>query len=155
MSSLSSALNTAVQSLGADTGALQVTNNNIANANTPGYTRQVAVFQEAAPTEEGNFSVGNGVVLEGYQSVRDRAGNVADPAGNPGPEQCQCPTEHRCSRYSPPSPPRPQDIGTQMSALFASLSSLSTRPDQLRFTPGSARSRAESGHRLSTQLPTP
>ena len=72
MASLSSALSSAVQSLGADTSALEVTNSNIANANTPGYSRQVPVFQEAAPTEEGNLSVGNGVVLEGFQSVRDQ-----------------------------------------------------------------------------------
>jgi flagellar hook-associated protein FlgK len=52
MSSISSVLSNAVQSLLADTGALQVTSNNIANANTPGYSRQVPVFQEAAPTNK-------------------------------------------------------------------------------------------------------
>jgi len=71
MASLSTSLLTAVQSLGAATGALQVTNNNIANANTPGYSRQVAILQEAAPTVDGGISTGNGVVLEGFQSVRD------------------------------------------------------------------------------------
>jgi len=71
MSSITNVLSSATQALLADTGALQVTSNNIANANTPGYSRQVAVFQEAAPTNVGNLSIGNGVVLEGYQSVRD------------------------------------------------------------------------------------
>ena len=71
MSSITSVLSSATQSLLAETGALQVTSNNIANANTPGYSREIPIFQEAAPTNDGNFSIGNGVVLEGYQSVRD------------------------------------------------------------------------------------
>ncbi len=41
---LTSTLSAAVQALLADTGALQITNNNIANANTPGYSRQVSCF---------------------------------------------------------------------------------------------------------------
>ena len=71
MASLSTSLSIAVQSLNAASGSLQATNNNIANANTPGYTRKVAILNEGAPTTEGNLSVGSGVVLEGYQSVRD------------------------------------------------------------------------------------
>ncbi len=50
---------------------LNVTANNIANANTPGYTRKVAILQEVAPTPDGTISPGNGVELTGYQSVRD------------------------------------------------------------------------------------
>src|SRR5664279_2728418 len=70
--SLNSSLSIAVQSLNAASGALQATNNNIANANTPGYTRKVPVFQEATPTDQGNnLSLGNGVNLVSYQSIRD------------------------------------------------------------------------------------
>jgi flagellar hook-associated protein 1 FlgK len=127
MSSLSSALNTAVQSLGADTSALQVTNNNIANANTPGYSRQVAVFQEAAPTEEGNLSVGNGVVLEGFQSVRDQlvTSQIQQETQAQGGANAQLSS---LQQIQPTFTTSTQDIGTQMSALFASLSSLSTDP---------------------------
>jgi flagellar hook-associated protein 1 FlgK len=127
MSSLSSALNTAVQSLGADTGALQVTNNNIANANTPGYSRQAAVFQEAAPTEEGNLSVGNGVVLEGFQSVRDQlvTSQIQQETQAQGGANAQLAS---LQQIQPTFTTSTQDIGTQMSALFASISSLSTDP---------------------------
>jgi flagellar hook-associated protein 1 FlgK len=69
--SLNTSLSIAVQSLSAASGELQVTNNNIANANTTGYTRQVAVLQEVAPTADGTISSGNGVELTGYQSIRD------------------------------------------------------------------------------------
>ena len=127
MSSLSSALNTAVQSLGADTGALQVTNNNIANANTPGYSRQVAVFQEAAPTDEGNYSLGNGVVLEGFQSVRDQlvTSQIQQETQAQSGANAQLAS---LQQIQPTFTTSTQDIGTQMSALFASISSLTTDP---------------------------
>jgi flagellar hook-associated protein 1 FlgK len=127
MSSLSTTLSTAVQALSADTGALQGTNNNIANASTPGYTREVPIFQEALPTNEGNLSVGNGVVLEGYQSQRDelvqsqiQQETQAQSGANAQLSSLQ--------QIQPTFATSTQDVGTQMSALFASLSSLSTNP---------------------------
>jgi len=127
MASLSTSLLTAVQALGADTGALQVTNNNIANASTPGYSRQVAILQEAAPTNDGTISVGNGVVLEGYQSVRDELVQTqiqqetqAQSGANAQLASLQ--------QIQPTFTTSTQDIGTEMSAMFSSLSSLSTNP---------------------------
>ena len=127
MASLSTSLLTAVQALGADTGALQVTNNNIANASTPGYSRQVAILQEAAPTNDGNISVGNGVVLEGYQSVRDELVQTqiqqetqAQSGANAQLASLQ--------QIQPTFTTSTQDIGTEMSAMFSSLSALSTNP---------------------------
>jgi flagellar hook-associated protein 1 len=127
MASISSSLTSAVQALNADTGALQVTNNNIANANTPGYIRQVPVFQEAAPTQEGNFSVGNGVVLEGFQSVRDQLVNsqIQQETQAQGSANAQLTS---LQQIQPTFTTSTQDIGTQMSALFASISNLSTDP---------------------------
>ena len=125
--SLTSTLSGAVQALNADTGALQITNNNIANANTPGYTRKLAIFQEAAPTYEGGLNTGNGVVLEGYQSVRDELVNSQIQQET----QAQSGANAQLSslqQIQPTFTTSTQDIGTQMSALFASLSSLSTDP---------------------------
>jgi flagellar hook-associated protein 1 FlgK len=127
MSSLSSSLSTAVQSLIADTGALQITNNNIANANTPGYSRELTIFQEAPPTEDGNLSLGNGVVLEGYQSVRDEL------VSNQIQQETQAQSSANAQlgslqQIQPAFTTSTQDIGTEMSALFASISALSTNP---------------------------
>jgi flagellar hook-associated protein 1 FlgK len=127
MASLSSSLSTAVQSLIADTGALQITNNNIANANTPGYSRQVPVFQEAPPTEDGNLTIGNGVVLQGYQSVRDEL------VSNQIQQETQAQSSANAQlgslqQIQPAFTTSAQDIGTEMSALFASISALSTNP---------------------------
>jgi flagellar hook-associated protein 1 FlgK len=127
MASISSSLATAVQSLVADTGALQVTNNNIANANTPGYSRQVPIFQEATPTEDGNLSMGNGVVLEGFQSVRDElvSSQIQQETGAQSSANAELST---LQQIQPTFTTSTQDIGTEMSALFASISSLSTDP---------------------------
>jgi flagellar hook-associated protein 1 FlgK len=117
----------AVHSLDAATGAMQVTNNNIANANTPGYVRQVAVLDEAAPTDENGISVGNGVVLEGYQSVRDELiqSQIQQETQAQGGANAQLAS---LQQIQPTFTTSTQDIGTEMSALFSKISSLSTNP---------------------------
>ena len=127
MGSLSSSLSIAVQALNAASGALQATNNNIANANTPGYTREIPILQEAAPTTDGTLSVGGGVALEGYQSVRDelvttqiQQETTAQSGANAQLASMQ--------QIEPTFTTSTQDIGTDMSALFSSISNLSTDP---------------------------
>jgi flagellar hook-associated protein 1 FlgK len=71
MSSLFGSLSIAVRSLLAQEGALDVTANNIANVNTPGYSRQLPILTETPPLDTGQISIGNGVEFEGVQSVRD------------------------------------------------------------------------------------
>jgi len=58
---LGSALNISVQAMQADETALDTTSNNIANADTPGYTRQTVNFVEAPPVEYGGQLFGTGV----------------------------------------------------------------------------------------------
>jgi flagellar hook-associated protein 1 FlgK len=125
--SLSTSLSIAVQALNANTGALQATNNNIANASTVGYSRQTVILQEAAPTNDGGMSAGNGVVLEGFQSVRDELVQNRIQAET----QTQSSVNAQLTslqEIQPTFTTSTQDIGTQMSALFSSLSSLSTSP---------------------------
>jgi len=127
MASLSSALSIAVQSLQAADGGLQVTNNNIANANTAGYTRQKVVLQEAASTSEGNLSAGQGVVVEGYQSIRDELlqTQINQETSAQSGANAQSST---LQAIEPTFTTSTSDIGTEMSALFTSLSSLATNP---------------------------
>ncbi len=63
MSGLNTSLSIAVQALDANQGALDVTTNNIANVNTPGYTRQVAILNEAPTFQESGVTFGGGVTL--------------------------------------------------------------------------------------------
>ncbi|HXZ11170.1 MAG TPA: flagellar hook-associated protein FlgK [Candidatus Sulfotelmatobacter sp.] len=69
--SLSSSLQIAVQALLADQGGLSVVSNNIANVNTPGYSREVANLEEAPPFEFGGLQFGSGVELASITGVRD------------------------------------------------------------------------------------
>lgn len=71
MGGLSGTLGIAVNALLADQGAMEVTSNNIANANTPGYTREQANLAEQQPVEIGNLLFGEGVTLQSIQSIRD------------------------------------------------------------------------------------
>jgi flagellar hook-associated protein 1 FlgK len=72
MPSLTSSLWIAAGALQATQGALDVTANNISNANTPGYSRQRAILSEQSPTQEGNLQLGNGVNLTEIRSIRDQ-----------------------------------------------------------------------------------
>src|SRR5436853_420377 len=71
MATLGTALNSALSSLEANQAALAVTSNNIANANTPGFTRERVVVQ-ATPTITDSISIGTGVAVVGTESMRDQ-----------------------------------------------------------------------------------
>lgn len=69
--SLTSGLFTALTALQADQGALSVVTNNIANVNTPGYSREVANLEESPPISFENQQFGTGVTLANVQGIRD------------------------------------------------------------------------------------
>jgi flagellar hook-associated protein 1 FlgK len=117
----------ASEALGADQGALDATANNIANQNTPGYTREVAVLSEAAPTVEGNITYGNGVVLQQIQSVRDQVLQIqiSDQNQQQGSAQAQYSAMQQVQGlFSNPT----TGIGADTTTLFNSISQLSTDP---------------------------
>src|SRR5271170_8064461 len=72
MGTLNTAWNVAVSSLQADQIGLNVSANNTANVNTPGYTREVAVFDENVPVSINGLTYGTGASVTDIQSQRDR-----------------------------------------------------------------------------------
>jgi flagellar hook-associated protein 1 FlgK len=76
MGGLNTSLLIGVQALDANQGALDATSNNIANVNTPGYTREVAQFTENGENQSGDDVSGGGVTLTGLQSIRDELLNI-------------------------------------------------------------------------------
>ena len=74
MGGLNTSLFVGMQALEATRGALEATSNNIANANTPGYTREVAQFSE---NPESVSSAGVGVFIDLYDRYEDRGGRIA------------------------------------------------------------------------------
>jgi flagellar hook-associated protein 1 FlgK len=76
MSSLFGTMSVALQSMLAQQSALEVVANNVANANTPGYSREVANFEENPPVLNGNTMVGTGETMASVESVRDNILNL-------------------------------------------------------------------------------
>lgn len=70
MSDLFRSLTSATRAMDAQRFGLDVTGHNIANVNTPGYTRRVADFAAAPP--EHQWSAGRGVDVVGIHAQRDR-----------------------------------------------------------------------------------
>jgi flagellar hook-associated protein 1 FlgK len=75
MGTISSALSLITSALDADQSALGIVANNVANANTTGYTREVPNWQENPPVVINGVSTGSGVTETGATSIRD---NVLD-----------------------------------------------------------------------------
>ena len=68
---LASALNTALTGMtGAET-TIDVVGNNLANANTPGYSRQRLLSNPSRTTRHGNLRIGNGVQPDQVRQVQD------------------------------------------------------------------------------------
>jgi flagellar hook-associated protein 1 len=71
VSSLNASLATALSGLNADQGALEATTNNVANVNTPGYSREVPVLETSDPVVVDPLTFGTGVTLQSIESIRD------------------------------------------------------------------------------------
>ena len=72
MGTISSAFSIIAQALDADQQALNVVANNVANANTPGYTEETPDWQENQPLNDQRSLIGQGVTETGATSQRDR-----------------------------------------------------------------------------------
>ncbi|MGA3032518.1 MAG: flagellar hook-associated protein FlgK [Terracidiphilus sp.] len=72
MGTINSAMSMIGGALDADQEALSVVANNVANANTTGYTEETPNWQENAPITIGGIQVGDGVTETGATSQRDR-----------------------------------------------------------------------------------
>ncbi len=128
MGTLNSALSIAVGALRTEQGALDVTTNNVANANTPGYSRQQVVFSENPPIVMASLTYGTGVSLLDPHSVRDPILEVRiqqetqqqgeNDAVVGAMQQIQVMFDDTSGG----------DIGTQISKFFGAVSQLSTDP---------------------------
>ena len=72
MGTISSAFSLMSGALDADQSALSIVANNVANANTPGYTEETPNWRENSPIQINGVSYGSGVTQTGATSLRDR-----------------------------------------------------------------------------------
>jgi flagellar hook-associated protein 1 FlgK len=127
MGTLNTAMWIASQALDVDQGAMDVTSNNIANASTPGYSREVVDLTEQTPIESGNLTVGTGVSLAQIQSVRSQVLSllISQQTTQQNGSQTQLNGLQQVEGlFSDPT----SGIGANLSAFFNSISQLSTDP---------------------------
>src|SRR5262249_12112155 len=71
MSSLNARLAIALSGLTADQSSIDASTNNVANVNTPGYSRQQAVLVASDPVVVDPLTFGTGVSVQSIESIRD------------------------------------------------------------------------------------
>jgi len=123
-----------MQALEAAQGALDATSNNIANASTPGYTREVPQFSENAESVSSDGVSGGGVTLNGLQSVRDELLNLQI--------QQQTSQQNNASTQSSILQQAQSYFTTTGTDIASTLSSFSSSLSQLSASPGNASAQA-------------
>jgi flagellar hook-associated protein 1 FlgK len=130
MPGLTTSLSIATQALLVQQSALQVATNNIANANTPGYSREVLDLAENPPLPQGSLWFGTGVSAEKVESIRDRLLElrIYDETQRQGNAQAQSTALQQLEAlFSDPT----KGIGADLTAFFNSINQLSTDPTSI------------------------
>ena len=135
MSSLNASLATALSGLTADQDALATTSNNVANANTPGYSREVPVLVTGNPIIEDPLTFGSGVSVQSIESIRDPIleSQIAQETQTQGQlnSLVSALSETQVNFTSSSG-----DIGTDITNFFSSVNQLSTNPSDLSLRQG-------------------
>lgn len=128
---LLSALQTAKTALFATQAGIQVTANNIANADTPGYVRERLVQAPGPAQRAGNLVLGTGVQLEGVERQVDRflqqrtRAAASDLANGEVRERAYVDLESVLGELSD------SDLSTALTDFFAGLHDALTQPEDL------------------------
>jgi len=134
MGTINSAFSLISGALDADQAALNVVANNVANANTPGYTEETPNWQENQPITINGVSYGAGVTETGATSVRDRVlterlDQQQQLASASGSRLTALNTLQ--ALFTPDSgsaSSKAGDIGSDLTSFFSSFSSLEANP---------------------------
>jgi flagellar hook-associated protein 1 len=134
MATINSAFNLISSALEADQSALNIVANNVANANTPGYTQEVPNWLENRPVQINGVACGTGVSERGATSVRDcvleeRLAQQQQAASATGARLSAL--ESLQGLFVPNSGASGQgagDIGSDITSFFSAFSSLEAAP---------------------------
>jgi len=130
MSSLNASLSTALSGLIAEQGALEATTNNVANVNTPGYSREVPVLVASDPVVVAPLTYGSGVTLQSIESIRDPIleSQIQQQTQGQGQYSALATALQQTQVNFTTST---SDIGTSISNFFNSINQLSANPSDL------------------------
>jgi flagellar hook-associated protein 1 len=133
MGTIASMMDIAQQALIADQEALNVTANNVANQNTPGYTREVVNFQSVDAVTLSGGSIGSGVTATAT-SQRDRVleqqvqQQTQTQSQSAAVQSALQQVENIFSLSSTTASASSTTIGTDINTFFSSLSALTSNP---------------------------
>ena len=128
MGSLFGTLGIALSAMEASRGAVEIASNNIANVNTPGYSREQVNLLENAPVQIGNLLFGTGVSLGQTTSVRDSLLDQRLDQENQSSSQLNSflgPMNQVQSLFNEPAG---SGLQSWLSAFYNSLTQLATNP---------------------------
>lgn len=133
MGSLTSLMNVAQQALNADQNALNVTSNNVANQNTPGYTREVVTWQanDVVTLSGGTYSEGvtSSAVSERNLVLEQQVQQQIQVQGQSGAlETALQQVENIFGRSSTSTSASTTTLGSAVDSFFSTLSSLTANP---------------------------
>jgi len=134
MGTLTALLNLSQNSLNANQAALDITSNNVANANTQGYTDEVATWQENDSVQlSANARVGEGAsvtALSQRNLILNQQVNIQtqQEASSSAESTALNSLQSIFGITSTSSSPASTTLGTDMNAFYASLSSLQASP---------------------------
>jgi len=135
MSSLNASLAAALSGLIAEQGALEATTNNVANVNTPGYSREVPVLVTSDPVVQDPLTFGTGVKLQSLESIRDPILESQIQQETQAQGQLNA-LVSALSQTQTNFTSSTSDIGTAISNFFDSVNQLSTSPADLSLRQG-------------------
>jgi flagellar hook-associated protein 1 FlgK len=135
MSGLFGSLSIALSSLTVSQQEMAVTANNVANANTPGYSREVPAVAAGDPITIGSLSFGTGVVLQKIESLRDPILEIQ--LNQETQQQSKLSTElGQLQQIQTQFGSASSGIGADISNFFNSLQQLSPDPTNLALRQG-------------------
>ncbi len=122
---------TSARSLRAQQRALDVTANNIANVNTPGYTRQEVILSETDPTHYPQTFIGTGVVANDVKQYREAW--LDREMRNNLSRQSNYDSDNKIFLQVQNALNEPSDYGldSSMDKFFSSIEQLSAKPDDM------------------------
>ena len=126
-----SALEIGKRALLAQKFGLDVTSNNIANVNTPGYSRRVAIMSETSPLKINNHQIGTGVIADKIQSFRQEYYDREVRNSNSRLSSYTNDTNFLQRVETIFSEPSDLNIGTMVENLLNSFDELSFKPENI------------------------
>lgn len=127
---MSLGMSTALSALVSAQRALQVIGHNLANANTPGYSRQRVELEALRPTTaHGNLLIGRGVGIDRLTRVADSLLDARIRTQESEVSRQTLIRDHLSEIETIFAEPGENGVGAMMGAFFASLSSLTSTPD--------------------------